>query len=113
VHAHSLSLYLQPCTKLQCTLQIRGRYRYSHCLIYFISTLYVLCVGKGPGIWRAREQKEMSAPIGGDLPDVILELGDQTGVPGVAELYQNLKGGKGHLMDVHHRILRRREVKVS
>jgi hypothetical protein len=55
----------------------------------------------------------MSAPIGRDLPDVILELGDQTGVPGVAELYQNLKGGKGHLMDVHHRILRQREVTVS
>jgi len=49
----------------------------------------------------------------GDLPYVILELGDQAGVPGVAELYQNLKGGKGHLMDVHHRILRQREVKVS
>jgi hypothetical protein len=51
----------------------------------------------------------MSAPIGGDLPYVILELGDQAGVPGVAELYQNLKRGKGHLMDIHHRILRQRE----
>jgi hypothetical protein len=50
----------------------------------------------------------MSAPIGGDLPDVILELGDQAGVPSVAELYQNLKRGKGHLMDIHHRILRQR-----